>query len=292
MDNLQEGIWAIGADARTTFVNPRMAEILGYTVEEMLGRHLFSFMDERAKEIASRNIERRQQGIKEQHEFEFSRKDGTRICASLETSPIYDEQGNYAGALAGVTDITERKRAEEEVRALQFQLREEATRDALTGLYNRRYLEETLKRELVRAAREGHPLSILMVDIDHFKQLNDTYGHQAGDKVLRATGSLLQQHARTSDIPCRYGGEEFVVVLPDMSLEAAWGRAEQVRRDFADLRIAFGDAQLAVAMSIGVSVYPGHGKTADELICAADKALYEAKQTGRNKVCVASHHEH
>lgn len=183
--------------------------------------------------------------------------------------------------------LAERKRVEVELRTLQAQLREEAIRDPLTDLYNRRYLEETLRRELDRAGREGHPLSILMVDVDHFKRLNDTYGHPAGDEVLRALGRLLQHHARSSDIPCRYGGEEFVVVLPDMPPEAARKRAELVRQDFADLRIAFGGAELVATLSIGVSGYPGHGNTADELIRAADLALYDAKQNGRNRVCYA-----
>lgn len=114
----QEGVWAIDAAARTTFVNPRMAEMLGYTMEEMQGRHLFSFMGERGVEIARRNLERRQQGIREQHDFEFLRKDGTRIYTSMETSPITDERGNYCGALALVADITERRRAEEALSTL------------------------------------------------------------------------------------------------------------------------------------------------------------------------------
>ena len=188
--------------------------------------------------------------------------------------------------------LAERKRVEVELRTLQAQLREQATRDPLTGLYNRRYLEETLRRELDRAGREGHPLSILMVDVDHFKRLNDTYGHPAGDEVLRTLGRLLQHHARSSDIPCRYGGEEFLVVLPDMPLEAARKRAELVRQDFADLRIAFGGTEIAATLSIGVSSYPGHGTTADELIRAADLALYDAKQSGRNRVCYARSSDH
>ena len=108
----QEGVWAIDSEARTTFANPRMAEMLGYSVEEMQGRHLFSFMDERGVEICERNLERRRQGIKEQHDFEFLRKDGTRVYTSMETSPINDEAGNYVGALAMVADITERRQAE------------------------------------------------------------------------------------------------------------------------------------------------------------------------------------
>jgi PAS domain S-box-containing protein len=124
LEALQEGIWMIDSDACTTFVNPHMAEMLGYSVEEIVGRHLFSFMDEQSIEICKRNLERRQQGIREQHDFEFLRKDGSRFYASMETSPIYDEQGNYAGSLAGVQDITDRVRATEKLRASEERYRD------------------------------------------------------------------------------------------------------------------------------------------------------------------------
>jgi PAS domain S-box-containing protein len=124
LDTLQEGIWVIDQDARTTFVNPRMAEMLGYTVEEMQGKHLFSFMDERGIEIAQRNLQRRQQGIAEQHDFEFLRQDGSRLFALLETSPIHDEDGNYVGAIAGIQDITERRQAEQAIQKSESLLTE------------------------------------------------------------------------------------------------------------------------------------------------------------------------
>jgi PAS domain S-box-containing protein len=124
LEALQEGLWMIDADAYTTFVNAYMAEMLGYSVEEIVGRHLFSFMDEQSIEICKRNLERRQQGIREQHDFEFLRKDGSRFYASMATSPIYDEQGNYAGSLAGVQDITDRVRATEKLRASEERYRD------------------------------------------------------------------------------------------------------------------------------------------------------------------------
>ncbi len=216
--------------------------------------------------------------------------DGSLTWLLVNAEALYrpGEPKPYA-VVASFADVTERKRVEEELRALQAQLREEAIRDPLTGLYNRRYLEETLKRELARAAREERPLSILMGDIDHFKRLNDTSGHQAGDEVLKALGDVLWRNVRSSDIPCRYGGEEFVVIMPDMPWQAAQERAEQVRRKFAELRIAFLGVQLGATVSIGVSAYPEQGATVEELIGAADQALYEAKQSGRNRVCSAGH---
>jgi len=122
LDTIQEGIWVIDTEAVTTFVNPRMAEILGYSMEEMIGRHLFSFMDEQGKCLAEQNIERRRQGIKEQHDFEFIRKDGGRMYARLETGPIYDDAGEYAGSIAAVADVSERKKAEDEIRQLNEEL--------------------------------------------------------------------------------------------------------------------------------------------------------------------------
>lgn len=196
------------------------------------------------------------------------------------------------------TDITARKVAEvamsrantklhsqiDEIRTLQMRLAEQAVRDPLTGLFNRRYLDGTLEREVARARREGHPLSIVMLDVDHFKRLNDSYGHQAGDEVLKALGDLLRADTRAEDIACRYGGEEFLVLLPSMPLETAKERAERWRSQLEQHDFVFGNFPLSVTASFGVSGYPHHGKTPDELTRAADTALYSAKNNGRNRV--------
>lgn len=183
-----------------------------------------------------------------------------------------------------------RRRTEEletalrEVRALQAQLREQAIHDPLTGLYNRRYLDETLGRELVRAQRYGHPVGVIMGDIDHFKVVNDTYGHPAGDAVLRAFGGLLQHAARGSDICCRYGGEEFLLVLFDTAMEDAFRRAEQIRAMLAATPVTWETSVIQVTASFGVSTFPEHGQTGAALIAAADAALYAAKAGGRDQV--------
>jgi len=172
---------------------------------------------------------------------------------------------------------------------LQEKLREQANRDSLTGLFNRRYLEGTLEREMARCKREGTPITMLLLDIDHFKLINDTYGHQAGDEVLRVFGRLLQESARTEDIVCRYGGEEFLLVLPKMPLDIARERGEQLLKLFDGTTISFGDLRIHVTTSIGIAGAPLHSESAEGLIRCADEALYLAKHRGRNQVVVFGH---
>ncbi len=175
-----------------------------------------------------------------------------------------------------------------EIQRLQAELQEQATRDPLTGLYNRRYFDETLERELARAEREVSPLCLMMIDLDHFKQVNDTYGHQAGDEVLRMFGAMLRESARAGDIPCRYGGEEFLLLMPKMPPETARQRAEHLRAEFAGRVAEIGEYRIQATLSIGIAAYPEHGETPDVLTQAADLALYLAKQEGRNRVVVFS----
>ena len=171
---------------------------------------------------------------------------------------------------------------------LRDTLRNLSIRDALTGLFNRRYLEESLEREIYRAGRKGLPMGVVMIDIDHFKQFNDTFGHDAGDAVLHEMGALLHRHVRSSDIACRYGGEEFMLILPEASLEVACQRAGRLREAVEQIQMQHGLRALGViTLSFGVAVFPDHGPTAETLLRAADKALYQAKAEGRNRICVA-----
>ena len=197
-------------------------------------------------------------------------------------------------------DISERKYSEvalreantrmrlhlQEIERLRAALEEQAIRDSLTGMYNRRYLDEMLEREIARARREGISLSLVMLDVDHFKAINDTYGHRAGDEVLKAIAEALCHDIRSEDVPCRYGGEEFLILLPHMPLAAAGERAEQWRDAIEKIRVRFGEFEIGLAASFGVAAYPNHGKTADELLQMADLALYAAKRDGRNRVVV------
>jgi diguanylate cyclase (GGDEF)-like protein/PAS domain S-box-containing protein len=171
---------------------------------------------------------------------------------------------------------------------LRAALREQSIRDPLTGLYNRRYMEEALKQHLSRVTRHLHPLGIIMIDIDHFKSFNDVYGHGAGDGLLRELGKFLQSHIRAEDIACRYGGEEFILILPDVFLEPAQNRAEQLRREVRELHVEnVGQSDTGITLSLGVALYPLHGRSIETVLRAADTALYRAKQGGRDQVVVA-----
>jgi diguanylate cyclase (GGDEF)-like protein/PAS domain S-box-containing protein len=168
---------------------------------------------------------------------------------------------------------------------LRIGLRQQAIHDALTGLYNRHYLEETMTRELYRVERSGQPLSLIMMDLDHLKQINDIYGHAAGDAVLRELGRMIKRSVRVSDMPCRYGGDEFILVMPDTTLETAVRRAEYIAENFRRLSIPFGTQTLGgFSVSIGVSCSLQHGHTSQDLMDAADHALYQAKGAGRDRV--------
>ncbi|MGY0195548.1 diguanylate cyclase [Leptothrix sp. BB-4] len=204
-------------------------------------------------------------------------------------------------AFAAAIDITMRKRAEieltllsaqrgriiEEVEQLQSKLRDASVRDPLTGLFNRRYLDATLRREMHRAQRENRPLALMVVDADHFKRVNDHYGHAGGDEVLRQIARVLQDNHRSEDVVCRYGGEEFVVVLPGSDLDFAASRADEMRKTIAALEIPTDGGFAHITVSIGVAAtLPGDD--ADLLFKRADAAVYEAKHAGRNRVVVSA----
>jgi diguanylate cyclase (GGDEF)-like protein len=168
-------------------------------------------------------------------------------------------------------------------------LRDQSLRDALTGLNNRRYLIETARRELLRAARSRTPVSVVTLDIDHFKSFNDNHGHEAGDTVLRHIGEILKATFADGEMPCRLGGEEFVVLLPNCTIEEAALRAEELRARVEALNISYGDGMLPrVTISVGVAAYPEAGIDLPEILRVADGALYRAKQRGRNRVELAS----
>lgn len=199
-------------------------------------------------------------------------------------------------------DITERKRAEEnrqytnhqlsvqltEIQKLQAKLHEQTLRDPLTNLYNRRYLGEALSHEASRAEREGKPFSLIMLDLDLFKHINDTYGHPVGDLFLVEIADLLRQHVRGMDTACRYGGEEFLLMLPGATSEDAYKRAEEIRVKCEAICILHEDRELRLTISLGIATFPIHGKEAENILIKADKAMYRSKRNGRNQTTIWS----
>ena len=172
---------------------------------------------------------------------------------------------------------------------LRQSLRDLSVRDPLTGLFNRRYLAESLGREMARSKRRGLPLAVMAFDLDRFKDFNDTYGHPAGDAVLVAFGRLLQTHSRSEDIACRLGGEEFVLILPEMDIGVALRRAGELMAVLAGLDVMHEGTLLPkLTTSIGVAVFPEHAAAPDALLAQADQALYQAKAEGRNRIMVAT----
>ncbi len=172
---------------------------------------------------------------------------------------------------------------------LRVKLRQQSIRDPLTGLFNRRYLEETLSREVSRARREGSELAVLMIDVDHFKQFNDTYGHEVGDNVLRCIGRTLSRQCRESDLACRYGGEEFALVLPLTTQAQAVAKAEQIRAEIRDIeQTQTSVIPKPVTISVGLAMCPADAVTAESLLELADQALYRAKRAGRDQVICAN----
>jgi diguanylate cyclase (GGDEF)-like protein len=211
--------------------------------------------------------------------FEQHLVNGDEAITFLSTkAPYRDAEGRILGVISVSRDITERK-------LLELKIAEQAIRDPLTGLFNRGYMDETLAREISRAKRKGAPLSVVVIDLDHFKVLNDAHGHKAGDAVLRRFAEILRGSVRREDIPCRYGGEEFMVILPEMPPGKARERAQVWRGEIERMRVDVGEASIgSVSASFGVASFPANGATGLDVLDVADAALYRAKREGRNRV--------
>ncbi len=265
--------------ATMTFISRGCAELTGYTDDELTASSHCSFWD-LLVDPADRDSYLMQQRIASGQrfslEYRIRRRDGEVVWV-LERgcAVVIDDQPLIEGI---ILDITERKRMEQQLEWL-------ATRDQLTGLYNRRTMDERLRDELARAQRYNRPVSVLWLDLDNFKRVNDHYGHQVGDEVLRHLTRRLQDAIRDNDLLARYGGEELIVAMPEVGLEGALEAAERIRGIVArDAYDASEGTTIRLTVSIGVAAYPEHGHDMDTLYRAADDAMYQGKQAGRNTV--------
>jgi diguanylate cyclase (GGDEF)-like protein/PAS domain S-box-containing protein len=291
IENMRDGIVVLDTQNRIVDLNPAMKNFLEGRLSTYMGKNAFEIFGTWRADIDSFWEE-----LETRAELKLPKDPGRYL--DLRMTPLYDGNRFLNGRLIVFRDITERKQVEKRLRyvndrlqsqlieigTLQSKLREQAIRDPLTNLFNRRYLEETLDRELARAARETYPLCIIMIDLDHFKKVNDSYGHEAGDHVLRALANALSEQSRRGDFACRYGGEEFVIVMPNISMATAYERAESLRNTLNSLRIPYEYYNLSVTISMGIACYPINGQSRDALLRAADQAMYAAKEAGRDNI--------
>jgi len=293
IENMGDGVLVIDELGRIIDINPAMQGFLDEETDNYIGRNVSE-----ALSLWTENADKLVGELEIRTELQLPNTPSRYL--DVRVTPLYDDDQRLNGRLIVFRDITDRKEVEKDLRyamdrmqtqlieigLLQSRLREQAIRDALTNLFNRRYLEETLERELARAARERYPLCIVMIDIDHFKDVNDTHGHEAGDLVLRTLADTVTKQSRHGDFVCRFGGEEFVLVMPNIGIEVAEERALDLHKIIEELKVHYEHFELTVTVSMGLAWYPAHGDTKEDLIRAADKALYIAKHAGRNQIAV------
>jgi diguanylate cyclase (GGDEF)-like protein/PAS domain S-box-containing protein len=288
LNSAAEGIYGIDTNGLCMFANRACLDMLGYErQEQLIGKNMHDLMHHT-------RLDGEHNPLEECHIYQaihvgegahitdevFWRRDGSSFSVEYWSYPMR-KNTVVTGAVVTFLDITERKQLESELKHM-------ATHDALTGLYNRKVLERRIAEEIHRTVRYEHELSVFLLDIDYFKNINDTYGHAAGDIVLRNFASLLKKSIRSSDYAARYGGEEFVLVLPETGLSDANELAERLRKEINEQSIQLDvDQVIKVTASIGVATFPDHGSTWEELIDAADAAMYRAKNAGRNQVNIA-----
>lgn len=294
LEKMEDGVIICDKDRRIVDLNESAGRILGLHTKKTVGKYFNDILEawKKAEDDDKSGFQKERHIIKDALGSTF---------IDMRLSPLLDKRGKSQGYVAVLRDVTELKKTEEklreaneslnlrieEIQILQERLKEESIRDPLTNLFNRRFLEETLKRELARVERSNGRLSLAMIDLDHFKEINDNFGHQVGDQVLKALADLITSQIRFGDVACRYGGEEFVIILPEAPLESALERVDGWRKIFSEMAFPTKHAQVKITFSAGVASYPEHGLTDKELISAADEAMYAAKLAGRNRVLAA-----
>ena len=263
-------------------VNQKLCDILGYSKAQLMGKTFqeITHPDDVDADIRSLGQMLRKERQTYNIEKRYFDKNGQIIWIDLTVSLVSSTQGEPKYFVAVIDNINYRKEIERE-------LIDRATHDSLTGLLNRAELDKALETETTRADRYERPLSLLMLDIDHFKFVNDDFGHQAGDKVLVELAKILELATRKVDSVGRFGGEEFLVILPELNHEQALMLAERIRRQVESTSIRYQDKQIEITVSIGVSTYPQHGVSVDDLVKASDDAMYKAKKRGRNQIASA-----
>ena len=286
VESLYDGVYYVDRDRVITFWNRAAERISGYSAEEVLGKscsdNILRHVDELGTELCITGCPlaaTMEDGIVQETEVFLHHKQGHRVPVCVRGAPIKDEAGNIVGAVEVFSNNTKNMHALETIRQLQ----NESLHDALTGLGNRRFADVSLDNMLHTAEQENVPFGLLFVDIDHFKQVNDTWGHGTGDKVLTMVAQTLANGLRALDVPCRWGGEEFVVLLPNVNRQALSNVAERLRMLIENSWLEEGNEIIRVTASFGGALYMP-GDTAKSLVARADSLVYKSKDCGRNCV--------
>lgn len=287
-ENSKDIIYLSSREGKIIEINKAAVDLFGYTKEELLkldiARDLYLHPSDRKK--FQEKIEK--QGFVKDYEIPMKRKDGTIIYVSVTANVIKDKKGKILGYEGILRDITESEMKKKEISLLYEQTRYLAERDHLTGLFNRRRATELLEQEVERSKRAGDAFSIMMLDVDDLKTVNDTWGHDAGDKVLKEVAHILKDTIRKTDFACRYGGDEFLVILPHTHGEKAKTLAKRISNKIKNKRIIVDGTPLTVRLSIGIATYPYDSILPVELIKIADRAMYESKQSKKYAVTVSA----
>ncbi len=284
-EDSEDVIFVADLAGRIEEISPACDKLFGYTPQEIKA-YKINLNAIGSKEDRSRFAKlMTENNAVQDFEFELQHRDGRQLRAVMNASTRVDAAGRIIGIQGAVRDISDRVQAQEQRRRAD-KLELIAATDALTGAYTRRYFDEVAGREFARSARNLTPLSLVIFDIDHFKKINDSYGHLAGDKVLVTLSQLCRDNIRSTDVFTRFGGEEFIILMPETDLDAAFQKIETLRKLVADKPLVeFNELAISVSFSAGVSSWDGK-ESIEQLIERADKALYQAKQAGRNRTAL------
>ncbi len=295
MDSIPDLVMVCDTEGKITYVNKSIQNILGYDpASDHIPDNVFDFLDETDADIAKVNMKKSLEEDIRPVEYKHKKKDGTYIVAEVNGTVLRDKSAEPFGYVFVTRDITDRKKVQdalkkrkEEIEKVNNELlisnsllQEQSIRDGLTNLYNHRFIMELLEQEIRRSVNDGTNLYLMMLDIDYFKRINDSYGHQAGDRVLNMVAKLLQLNVREYDLVGRYGGEEFIILLPDINSEDAYQIAENIRKTIQNFN--FTKQNLNVTISIGLTQYQSGDSKA--FMKRADTLLYRAKENGRNRI--------
>ncbi|MET0102570.1 MAG: sensor domain-containing diguanylate cyclase [Sedimenticola sp.] len=280
VESCNDWIWEVDMDGVYRYASPQVEQILGYRPDEVVGHTPFELMpQEEGGKFASAFEQWKHSAMPINALVNTNlHKDGTQVFLETSGVPFFDSDGQVVGYRGIDRDISERKRMEDKLRHM-------ATHDTLTKLFNRQAFLHSIEAEVYRAERYHNPLTLMLLDIDHFKNVNDSFGHGVGDEVLSRFASILDRSMRKTDFVARYGGEEFTAILPETSVKEATEMAERLRRQLFESPFHVNDSEeIHLSASIGIATFPRHADNWEALIEAADAAMYAAKRAGRNRI--------